>query len=86
MRAPSARFDTNRHPRNGPEPRLYSRTRACAGAGADQSAGTGARKSNRPGVIRGVLLSAVNTAEPVYREVHRAQRKPVQGLLAIARP
>ena len=42
----SARFDTNRHPRNGPEPRLYSRTRACAGAGADQSAGKGARKSN----------------------------------------
>ena len=45
----SARFDTNRHPRNRPEPRPYSRTRACAGAGADQSAGKGARKSNRPG-------------------------------------
>ena len=38
---------------------------ACAGAGADQSAGKGARKSNRPGVIRGVFLSAVNTAEPI---------------------
>jgi hypothetical protein len=60
----SARFDTNRHPRNGSKSRLYSRARARAGAGADQSAGKGARKSNRPGVIRGVFLSAVNTAEP----------------------
>ena len=58
----SARFDTNRHPRNGPEPRPYSRTSACAGAGADQSAGKGARKSDRSGVIRGVLLSAVNSS------------------------
>ena len=50
----SARFDTNRHPRNGPEPRLYSRTHACAcaGAGADQSAGKGARKSWPPAKTR----------------------------------
>ena len=48
-----------------PETVPYSRTRACAGAGADQNAGKGARKSNRLGVIRGVFLSAVNPAEPI---------------------
>src|SRR6516165_296876 len=54
----SARFDTNRHPRNGPESRLYSRTRARTGAGADQadqSAGKGARKNNRPKNRRGTF-------------------------------
>src|SRR5450759_2363073 len=50
-------------PETVPNP-AYSRARTRAGAGADQSAGKGARKSNRPGVIRGVFLSAVNTAEP----------------------
>src|SRR6516164_9232029 len=47
----SARFDANRHPRNGAESRPYSRTRACTGANADQSAGQGARKGNRTGVV-----------------------------------
>src|SRR4029453_18380518 len=42
----SARFDTNRHPRNGPESCSYSCART--GAAADQSAGKGARKSIAP--------------------------------------
>src|SRR6266567_1501661 len=56
----SARFDANRHPRNGAESRPYSRSRSRArtGADTDQSAGQGARKGNSTGVIRCIFLGS----------------------------
>ena len=71
----SARFDTNRHPRNGPESCSYSCART--GAAADQSAGKGARKSNRTDPFRLAVATPRTISSPISSRLQRdTERRP----------